>query len=100
MVTGGSETVTIAGMGGFNAMHAYLHEMTTKQLRDLWIKTVLFWEKEPEHCFRRIRNMLLLVEQIYCEIGGRRIMEVGLVMRLGFVGVVRLEIYAESKESD
>jgi 3-oxoacyl-(acyl-carrier-protein) synthase len=41
MVTGGSEAaVTIAGMGGFNAMHALSQEMMIQQLLlDQWTRT-------------------------------------------------------------
>jgi 3-oxoacyl-[acyl-carrier-protein] synthase II len=39
MVTGGSEAATIAGMGGFNAMHAYQKMTDQQQLLDQWTKT-------------------------------------------------------------
>jgi 3-oxoacyl-[acyl-carrier-protein] synthase II len=42
LVTGGSEAVTIAGMGGFNAMHALsTRNDDQRQLPDPWTKTVM-----------------------------------------------------------
>jgi 3-oxoacyl-(acyl-carrier-protein) synthase len=62
MVTGGSEAaVTIAGMGGFNAMHALSTRNDTQKTASRPMdkdRDVLF--REGAVCFRRIRACLLV----------------------------------------
>jgi 3-oxoacyl-[acyl-carrier-protein] synthase II len=72
MVTGGSEAaVTIAGMGGFNAMHA----LSTRNddptaSRPMDKDRDGFVLGEGAGAFLKNMNMLSLVTTIYCEIGG------------------------------
>jgi 3-oxoacyl-[acyl-carrier-protein] synthase II len=72
MVTGGSEAaVTIAGMGGFNAMHALSTRNDDPTLLDQWTRTETALgegcrsinSEEYEHAIARGAT-------IYCEIGG------------------------------